>query len=56
MERNQHNFWLYKTANCQQTFPLGAVIMLRDFYVHDLISGAKSKEEADIIMIRHPKF
>jgi len=31
-------------------YPLGDEVLRRDFYVDDLISGAKSKEEAVIIM------
>jgi len=37
-------------ADEHTVFPLGAEVIRRDFYVNDLISGAKSKEEAVIIM------
>jgi len=37
-------------ADEHTAFPLGAEFIRRDFYVDDLISGAKSKEEAVIIM------
>jgi len=37
-------------ADEHTAFPLGAEVTRRDFYVDDLISGAKSKEEAVIIM------
>jgi len=38
------------SADEHTAFPLGAEVIRRDFYVDDLISGAKSKEEAVIIM------
>jgi len=37
-------------ADEHTAFPLGAEVIRRDFYVDHLISGAKSKEEAVIIM------
>jgi len=38
------------SADEHTAFPLGAEVIRLDFYVDDLISGAKSKEEAVIIM------
>jgi len=44
------------SADEHTAFPLGAEIIRRDFYVDDLISGAKSKEEAVSLGIRHQNF
>lgn len=54
MALSLHHFWLcgmhQLSKDEQTTFPLGAELLRCDFYVDDLISLAKSKEEADIIM------
>jgi len=36
------------SADEHTSFPLGPEVIRRDFYVDDLISGAKSKEEATL--------
>jgi len=43
------------SADEHTAFPLGAEVILRDFYVDNLISGAKSKEEAVINMVQASK-
>jgi len=43
------------SADKHTAFPLGAEDIRRNFYVHDLISGAKSTEEAVIIMVQASK-